>query len=91
MPEKCAYGAPRQSKGGKADIIRKKVIKVYRNLTPWEMASILCASGVRLDAEVHDGDVKYEILSSPLGYVYRVMHKRNAAGVFVPVAVEKKV
>lgn len=63
---------------------------MYRNLTPWEMATILYASGVRLDAEVHDGDVKYEILSSPIGYVYRVTHKRNAAGAFVPVAVEKK-
>lgn len=63
---------------------------MYRELTPWEMASILYASGVRLDAEIHNGDKKYEILSSPLGYVYRVTHKRNAAGVFVPVAVEKK-
>lgn len=77
--------------GGKADIIRKKVNAMYRNLTPWEMATILYASGVHPEVEVHDGDVKYEILSSPLGYVYRVTHKRNAAGVFVPVSVEKKI
>lgn len=63
----------------------------YRELTPWEMVSILYASGVRLESEIHDGDEKYEIMSSPLGYVYRVTHKRNAAGVFVPVAVEKEV
>lgn len=64
---------------------------MYAKLTPWEMTSILYASGVRLEAEIHDGDMKYEILSSPLGYVYRVTHKRNAAGVFTPVAVEKEV
>ena len=64
---------------------------MYRELTPWEMATILYASGVRLDAEIHNGDEKYEVLSSPIGYVYRVTHKRNAAGVFVPVSVEKEV